>query len=102
MLKMPAKYKSILSPRETEHAIVAIKDFFQLALSTELNLYRVTAPLFVESGTGINDDLNGVERPVSFPVKDFPYSYSVNGKKTNPPYLLGISCYNQVLEFIQI
>jgi aspartate--ammonia ligase len=70
MLKMPAKYKSILSPRETEHAIVAIKDFFQLALSTELNLYRVTAPLFVESGTGINDDLNGVERPVSFPVKD--------------------------------
>ena len=70
MIKLPAKYKSILSTRETEHAIVAIKDFFQLALSTELNLYRVTAPLFVGAGTGINDDLNGVERPVSFPVKD--------------------------------
>ena len=62
MYKLPAKYKSILNTRETEHAIVAIKDFFQLALSTELNLTRVTAPLFVEAGTGINDDLNGVER----------------------------------------
>ena len=69
MIKLPSKYKSILSTRETEHAIIAIKDFFQLALSTELNLYRVTAPLFVGAGTGINDDLNGVERPVSFPVK---------------------------------
>ena len=69
MIKLPAKYKSILSTRETEHAIVAIKDFFQLALSTELNLTRVTAPLFVESGRGINDDLNGVERPVTFPVR---------------------------------
>ena len=70
MIKLPVKYKSILGTKETEHAIVAIKDFFQLALSTELNLSRVTAPLFVESGKGINDDLNGVERPVSFPVKD--------------------------------
>lgn len=69
MIKLPAKYKSILNTKETEHAIVAIKDFFQLALSTELNLTRVTAPLFVGSGRGINDDLNGVERPVSFPVK---------------------------------
>ena len=59
-------YESALSVRETEHAIVMIKDFFQLALSTELNLTRVTAPLFVQSGTGLNDDLNGVEKPVSF------------------------------------
>ena len=66
----PTNYKPILSVRETEHAIVAIKDFFQLALSTELNLTRVTAPLFVKQGIGVNDDLNGVERPVSFPVKD--------------------------------
>ena len=70
MIKLPSKYKAILGTRETEHAIVAIKDFFQLALSTELNLTRVTAPLFVGAGKGINDDLNGVERPVSFPVKD--------------------------------
>lgn len=63
------KYKSLLGEKETEHAIVLIKDFFQMALSTELNLTRVTAPLFVRSATGVNDDLNGVERPVSFPVK---------------------------------
>ena len=66
----PDGYKSILSVKETEHAIVGIKDFFQLALSTELNLTRVTAPLFVKRGIGLNDDLNGIERPVSFPVKD--------------------------------
>jgi aspartate--ammonia ligase len=70
MYTLPAHYKSVLGEKETEHAIVLIKDFFQLALSTELNLTRVTAPLFVRSGTGINDDLNGVERPVSFPVKN--------------------------------
>src|SRR5574344_3040247 len=70
MIKLPSKYSSILGIKETEHAIVAVKDFFQLQLSTELNLSRVTAPLFVAAGTGVNDDLNGVERPVSFPVKD--------------------------------
>jgi aspartate--ammonia ligase len=69
MYTLPLTYKSILNNKETEHAIVAIKDFFQLALSTELNLTRVTAPLFVPAGIGINDDLNGVERPVSFPLK---------------------------------
>ncbi len=69
MIKLPLRYKSVLNEKETEHAIVGIKDFFQTALSTEMNLTRVTAPLFVGSGTGINDDLNGVERPVSFPVK---------------------------------
>lgn len=66
----PQGYTPILSVKETEHAIVMIKDFFQLALSTELNLTRVTAPLFVKQGTGLNDDLNGIERAVSFPVKD--------------------------------
>ena len=69
-LSIPKNYKPLLSVRETEHAIVMIKDFFQLALSTELNLTRVTAPLFVPKGTGLNDDLNGVERAVTFPVKD--------------------------------
>lgn len=65
---MIRKYKPLLSVKETEHAIVSIKDFFQLSLSTELNLTRVTAPLFVPAGTGINDDLNGVEKPVAFAV----------------------------------
>ena len=69
-LEIPEGYTPVLNEKETEHAIVLIKDFFQLTLSTELNLTRVTAPLFVPSGTGINDDLNGVERPVRFPVKD--------------------------------
>jgi aspartate--ammonia ligase len=65
----PKDYKPLLGVRETERAIKEIKDFFQLSLATELNLTRVTAPLFVLSGTGINDDLNGVERAVAFPVK---------------------------------
>ena len=70
MYKISANYKPVLAVRETEHAIVAIKNFFQTSLSTELNLTRVTAPLFVPSGRGINDDLNGVEEPVSFAVKE--------------------------------
>ncbi|MCF8226036.1 MAG: aspartate--ammonia ligase [Bacteroidales bacterium] len=69
-LIIPRNYKSILTLKETERAIKLIKDFFQENLSSELKLRRVTAPLFVQRGTGINDDLNGVERPVSFPVKD--------------------------------
>jgi aspartate--ammonia ligase len=69
-LTIPKNYKSILSLKETERAIKMIKDFFELNLAAELKLRRVTAPLFVQRGTGINDDLNGIERPVSFEVKD--------------------------------
>ncbi len=69
-LIVPRNYRPLLGVIETEHAIKALKDFFELNLATELNLSRVTAPLFVKGGTGINDDLNGVERPVAFPVKD--------------------------------
>ncbi len=68
-LYIPQNYHSLLSLNETEHAIKYIKDFFQATLSSELRLRRVTAPLFVLQGTGINDDLNGVERPVSFPIR---------------------------------
>jgi aspartate--ammonia ligase len=71
-LILPKRYRPLLGVTETEHAIKALKDFFELNLATELNLSRVTAPLFVQGGTGINDDLNGVERPVAFPVKDMP------------------------------
>lgn len=66
----PVNYKSLLDLQQTELGIARIKDFFQSSLSAELRLRRVTAPLFVLKGTGINDDLNGVERAVSFPVKD--------------------------------
>ncbi len=68
-LYIPKDYKSLIDLSETEKAIGLIKDFFQTNLSFELNLMRVTAPLFVQAGTGINDDLNGVERPVSFNIK---------------------------------
>jgi aspartate--ammonia ligase len=66
----PKDYKALLDMRQTEQGIKLIKDFFQANLSTELRLRRVTAPLFVLKGLGINDDLNGVERAVSFPIKD--------------------------------
>lgn len=69
-LFFPENYKPKLDLKQTEKAIKLIKDFCQENLASELRLRRVTAPLFVLKGTGINDDLNGVERPVSFPVKD--------------------------------
>ncbi|PID92276.1 MAG: aspartate--ammonia ligase [Bacteroidetes bacterium] len=69
-LYIPKNYHSVLSLKETERAIKMVKDFFEQNLAAELKLRRVTAPLFVERGTGINDDLNGIERPVTFQVKD--------------------------------
>ena len=66
----PTGYKALLDTKQPEQAIKQIKDFFQENLSTERRLSRVTAPLFVLQGLGINDDLNGVERPVTFPIKD--------------------------------
>ena len=66
----PEHYHALLDMHKTEQGIKLIKDFFQENLSTELRLRRVTAPLFVLQGLGINDDLNGVERPVTFPIKD--------------------------------
>ncbi len=69
-LFIPKNYQSVLDINQTEQAIKLIKDFFQMNLASELRLRRVTAPLFVKKGTGINDDLNGIERPVSFPMKD--------------------------------
>ncbi len=71
-LILPRNYRPLLGVKETERAIKGLKDFFELNLATELNLSRVTAPLFVQGGTGINDDLNGIELPVAFPVKGIP------------------------------
>ena len=67
-LTIPEDYRPALSVLEIEEAIKSIKDHFQSNLAESLNLVRVTAPLFVRSGTGVNDDLNGVERPVRFKV----------------------------------
>lgn len=69
-LFFPENYKAKLDLKQTEKAIKLIKDFCQENLSSELRLRRVTAPLFVMKGTGINDDLNGIERPVTFAVKE--------------------------------
>lgn len=66
---IPKEYHHILDLHTTEQAIKKIKDFFQLNLSLELDLTRMTAPIFLLKGTGVNDDLNGVERPVSFKIK---------------------------------
>ena len=67
---IPTDYKATLSLQQTEIAIMKIKEFFLSSISTELRLRRVTAPLFVLKGLGMNDDLSGTERPVTFPVKD--------------------------------
>jgi len=67
---IPDDYNPILDEIEIEKAIKQIKDYFQLNLSESLNLKRATAPLFVKAGTGINDDLTGIEQPISFRIKN--------------------------------
>lgn len=69
-LYIPKNYEPLIDPVQTELAIKQVKDFFQQNLASELRLRRVTAPLFVMRGTGINDDLSGTERAVHFPIKD--------------------------------
>lgn len=69
-LIIPKNYSSKLNIRETEVAIKYVKDFFERELANQLNLTRVSAPLFVVPESGLNDTLNGVERPVSFGIKE--------------------------------
>lgn len=69
-LYKPENYESCLDVLGTVEAIKELKDFFEHRLSESLNLTRVSAPLFVKSDSGLNDDLNGIEEPVSFKVKD--------------------------------
>lgn len=69
-LYLPSNYHNLLETQEnTEKAIKSVKDMFQINLSAQLSLMRVTAPMMVISGAGLNDELNGVERPVTFPIK---------------------------------
>ena len=68
-LQMPKNYKSALNLYETQVAIKTVKDFFQSLLAERLHLLRVSAPLFVDPKSGLNDNLNGVERPVTFDIK---------------------------------
>lgn len=69
-LNIPKDYQSELNLHDTQIAIKTVKDFFQNLLSLRLNLSRVSAPLFVDPDSGLNDNLNGVERPVAFTVKE--------------------------------
>ncbi|MDD6734992.1 MAG: aspartate--ammonia ligase [Clostridiales bacterium] len=76
-LTIPEGYKSLLSLRQTELAIKKVKDFFEKDLSVQLNLTRVSAPLFVNRKSGLNDTLNGVERPVAFDLKGSDETYEI-------------------------
>lgn len=67
---IPEHYTSALNLYDTQVAIKTVKDYFQKALTTRLNLLRVTAPLFVDPDSGLNDNLNGIERPVSFAIRE--------------------------------
>lgn len=71
-LLIPHHYDPHLSVRETQEAIKYIRDTFQKELGNEMNLERISAPLFVEQSSGLNDDLNGTERPVTFDLKEMP------------------------------
>ena len=67
-LIIPKNYNPVLNLRDTEIAIKLVKDFFETELARALNLTRVSAPIMVTPGSGLNDNLNGVERPVSFDI----------------------------------
>ena len=69
-LMIPKDYRSALNLHDTQIGIKTVKDFFQVLLAEELHLLRVSAPLFVDPASGLNDNLNGVERPVSFGIKE--------------------------------
>ena len=69
-LIIPKNYNPVLDLRDTEIAIKLVKDFFEAELSRALNLTRVSAPIMVTPESGLNDNLNGVERPVSFDIKE--------------------------------
>jgi len=69
-LTIPQNYNAGLGIKETQHAIKYIKDHFERQLAKQLNLTRVSAPLFVTPESGLNDNLNGVERPVGFDIQD--------------------------------
>ena len=87
-LKIPMGYHADLNLHDTQVAIKTVKDFFQQTLAQKLNLLRVSAPIFVDPSSGLNDNLNGVERPVSFDIriwKAMPRSSTPlrNGKDTH-------------------
>ena len=95
-LFIPKDYKTSLDIMQTEIAIKEVKDFFERGLADALNLTRISAPLFVVRSTGLNDNLNGVERPVSFDMKEDP---SLN---IEIDLHLNVMELRKVMEYIQI
>ena len=81
-LIIPAGYQSALNLHDTQVAIKTVKDFFQSLLTRHLNLQRVSAPLFVDPSSGLNDNLNGYERPVSFDIREQNGTRLQNGSAT--------------------
>jgi len=71
-IQIPVNYDPVLDVRTTQEAIKYIRDTFQKELGKELGLSRISAPLFVPKSTGLNDNLNGIERPVSFDIQEMP------------------------------
>ena len=103
-LMIPPNYSTDLDIRETEIAIKYVKDYFERELANQLNLTRVSAPLFVEPESGLNDTLNGVERPVSFGVKEqgdkpFEIVHSLAKWKRLP---LSVTAFSTAKGFIRI
>ena len=76
-LILPKDYRPTLTVRDTEAAIVFIRETFQDKLASILGVQRMSAPMFVEQKTGLNDNLNGVERPVAFDMKAMPKGESL-------------------------
>ncbi len=76
-ITIPTGYKPDLNLHDTQVAIKTVKDFFQQTLAQKLNLLRVSAPTFVDPRSGMNDNLNGVERPVTFDIKGFSYNAEI-------------------------
>lgn len=88
-LILPKDYHSHLTLRQTQYAIKKVKDFFEKDLSVQLNLIRVSAPLFVTNESGLNDNLNGVERPVRFDIHGGPDLEIVHSLAKWKRYALG-------------
>ena len=77
MLVLPENYENKLGIYDTQSAIKMVKDTFERELAKNLTLHRVSAPLFVDSLSGLNDNLNGVERPVAFEIRNLDGSYEI-------------------------
>ena len=71
-VQIPVNYDPVLSVRDTQESIKYIRDTFQKEIGKELGLTRISAPLFVPRSSGLNDNLNGIERPVSFDIQEMP------------------------------